>query len=65
LPGHGPALAALLGCARELLLTAEERAEQHRQEVARERRRADNERQRAERLAARLRELGVDPDQLP
>ena len=58
-------------CNREgqLLLTGLERAEQERQRAEQERQRAEQERQRAEqaqreveRLAARLRELGVDPD---
>ncbi len=40
-----------------LLLTGKERAEQERQ-------RAEQERQRAEVLAAKLRELGIDPDQI-
>ena len=58
-------------CNREgqLLLTGAERAEQERQRAEQERQRAEQERQRAEqaqreveRLAARLRELGIDPD---
>ncbi|MDF5734089.1 MAG: Uma2 family endonuclease [Rhizonema sp. PD38] len=51
--------------------TADERAQQERQQrelaeqkVFQERQRAEFERHRAERLAARLRELNVDPDQL-
>ncbi len=41
-----------------------QRAEQERQRAEQERQRAEQERQRAESLAAKLRELGVDPDQL-
>ena len=41
-----------------------QRAEQERQRAEQERQRAEQERQRAETLAAKLRELGVDPDQL-
>lgn len=44
-----------------LLPTAEERAEQERQRAEQECQRAEQERQRAEVLAAKLRELGVDP----
>jgi Uma2 family endonuclease len=41
-----------------------QRAEQERQRAEQEHQRAEQERQRAETLAAKLRELGVDPDQL-
>jgi Uma2 family endonuclease len=41
-----------------------QRAEQERQRAEQERQRAEQERQRAEILAAKLRELGVDPDQI-
>ncbi|NEQ20897.1 MAG: hypothetical protein F6K28_17035 [Microcoleus sp. SIO2G3] len=41
-----------------------QRAEQERQRAEQERQRAEQERQRVETLAAKLRELGVDPDQL-
>jgi Uma2 family endonuclease len=41
-----------------------QRAEQERQRAEQEHQRAEQERQRAEVLAAKLRELGVDPDQL-
>jgi len=41
-----------------------QRAEQERQRAEQERQRAEQERQRAERFAARLRELGEDPDAL-
>jgi Uma2 family endonuclease len=40
-----------------------QRAEQERQRAEQERQRAEQERQRAEALAAKLKELGVDPDQ--
>ena len=53
-----------------LLLTGKERAEQERQRAEQERQRAEQERQRAEQerqraeaLAAKLRELGIDPNQ--
>jgi Uma2 family endonuclease len=58
-------------CNREgqLLLTGTERAEQERQRAEQERQRAEQEQsarqqaeQQAQRLAARLRELGIDPD---
>ena len=42
---------------------AERGADQQRQRADQERQRADQERLRAERLAARLRELGLDPDE--
>ncbi|WP_414545477.1 Uma2 family endonuclease [Nostoc sp. CCY0012] len=45
-----------------LLLWSQEQAEQERQRAEQERQRAEQERQRAEILAAKLRELGVDPD---
>ena len=48
----------------ELLLWSEERAEQERLRAEQERLRAEQERLRAERLAERLRQMGVDPDQL-
>lgn len=47
-----------------LLLWSAEQAEQERQRAEQESQRADQERQRAEALAAKLRELGVDPDQI-
>lgn len=46
-----------------LLLWSAEQTEQERQRADQERQRAEQERQRAEALAAKLRELGVDPDQ--
>lgn len=51
--------------AGNLLLWSSEQAEQERQRAEQEHQRAEQERQRAEALAAKLRELGVDPDQLP
>jgi Uma2 family endonuclease len=45
-----------------LLLTGNERAEQERVRAEQEHERAEQERLRAERLAAKLRELGIDPD---
>jgi len=48
--------------AGELLRWSSERAEQERQRAQQERLRAEQERDRAEQLAAKLRELGVDPD---
>jgi Uma2 family endonuclease len=45
-----------------LLLTGEERAEQETQRAEQERLRADQEEQRSQRLAAKLRELGIDPE---
>ncbi|MEB3336550.1 MAG: Uma2 family endonuclease [Leptolyngbyaceae bacterium] len=50
--------------AGNLLLWSAEQAEQERQRAEQERQRAEQERQRAEALAAKLRELGVDPDHL-
>ena len=57
--------------AGEVIPTGAERAEQERQRAEQERQRAEQaeslleqERQRAEQLAARLRVLGIDPDQL-
>ncbi len=47
-----------------LLLWSAEQAEQERQRAEQERQRAEQERQRAEALAAKLRELRVDPDSL-
>jgi Uma2 family endonuclease len=46
-----------------LLLWSAEQAEQERQRAEQERQRAEQQHQRAEALAAKLRELGVDPDQ--
>jgi uncharacterized membrane protein len=43
-----------------LLLWSSEQAEQERQKAEEERQRADREHQRAEKLAAKLRELGID-----
>ncbi|MFO0172404.1 MAG: hypothetical protein ACK51W_07975, partial [Aphanizomenon sp.] len=45
-----------------LLLWSSEQAEQERQIAKEERQRADREYQRAEKLAAKLRELGIDPE---
>lgn len=45
-----------------LLLWSSEKAEHERQRAEQERQRAEQERQRAEQLAAKLRELGVEPD---
>jgi Uma2 family endonuclease len=45
-----------------LLLWSSEQAEQERQRAEQERQRAEQERQRAEALAAKLRELGIDPE---
>ena len=50
--------------ADNLLLWSTEQAEQERQRAEQERQRAEQERQRVEVLAAKLRELGVDPDRL-
>ena len=47
-----------------LLRWSAEQVEQERQRAEQERQRAEQEHQRAETLAAKLRELGVDPDQL-
>ncbi|NJL02717.1 MAG: Uma2 family endonuclease [Spirulinaceae cyanobacterium RM2_2_10] len=47
-----------------LLLSGEERAEQERARAEQERARADREQERAEQLAAKLRELGIDPTTL-
>jgi Uma2 family endonuclease len=47
-----------------LLPTGDERADQERQRANQEMQRADSEMQRAERLAAKLRELGVDPEEV-
>jgi hypothetical protein len=57
---------ALVWCDRlgQRYLTAEELAEQQRQRADAEQQRAETERQRADQLAARLRELGIDPDTL-
>ena len=46
-----------------LIPTGRERAEQERQRAEQERQRADQAEQRAERLAALLRQAGIDPDQ--
>jgi Uma2 family endonuclease len=48
----------------QLIPTRVEQAEQERQQAEQERQRAEQERQRAEGLAARLRELGIDPDEV-
>jgi Uma2 family endonuclease len=45
-----------------MLLTAEERAEQEHHRAEQEHQRAEQEYQRAERLAQKLREMGLDPD---
>lgn len=47
-----------------LLLAGEERAEQEKQRADQEKQRAEQEKQRADQLAAKLRELGIDPEQL-
>jgi Uma2 family endonuclease len=47
-----------------LLLAGDERAEQEKQRAEQEKQRAEQEAHRVELLAAKLRELGVDPDQL-
>lgn len=47
-----------------LLLWSSEQAEQERQRAEQEHQRAEQERQRSQALAAKLRELGVDPDQV-
>ncbi len=49
---------------RERADSERERADSERQRADSERERADSERERAELLAARLRELNIDPDQL-
>jgi hypothetical protein len=46
----------------QMLLTGTERAEQERQRAEQERQRAEHAQQQVERLAARLRELGIEPD---
>ncbi|NES24893.1 MAG: Uma2 family endonuclease, partial [Symploca sp. SIO3E6] len=48
-----------------LLLWSSEQTEKESQRAEQESQRAEQEHQRAEMLAAKLRELGVDPDQLP
>lgn len=48
----------------ELLLTGEEQAERERENVLRERKRADAAEDRAKRLAEQLRQLGIDPDEI-
>jgi hypothetical protein len=50
--------------AGNLLLWSSEQAQQERLLAQQERQRAEQERQRADVLAAKLRELGVDPDRL-
>ena len=50
--------------AGHLLLWSSEQAEQERQRAEQEQQKAEQERQRAESFAAKLRELGVDPEQL-
>jgi Uma2 family endonuclease len=45
-----------------LLPTPEQRAEHEKQRAEHEKQRADHEQQRADRLAAKLRELGIDPE---
>lgn len=50
--------------ANNLLLWSAEKAEQEHQRAEQEHQRAEQEHQRAEVLAAKLRELGIDPDQL-
>ncbi|MBW4665872.1 MAG: Uma2 family endonuclease [Cyanomargarita calcarea GSE-NOS-MK-12-04C] len=50
--------------AGNLLLWSSEQVEQERQRAEQERQRAEQERQRAEAFAAKLRELGVNPDDL-
>lgn len=50
--------------AGDLIPAPEEQAEQQRRRAEQERQRADQERRRADALAAKLRDLGVDPDQL-
>jgi Uma2 family endonuclease len=47
-----------------LLLNAEERAEQEKQRAEQERQRAERERQRADRLAAKLQEMGIDVEEV-
>lgn len=49
---------------REQTELERQRAEQERQRAEQERQRAEQERQRSQRLAEKLRELGVDPDQV-
>jgi Uma2 family endonuclease len=71
-PGEGPDMLRLIGPSGEPFLTYVELVEQREAERQRaeaegrraeaERQRAEAERQRAEHLAARLRELGVEPD---
>jgi Uma2 family endonuclease len=48
---------------RHLVEVQRKRVDRERKKAERERRRADAEKTRADRLAARLRELGIDPDQ--
>lgn len=52
----------LLATGLEAKLQEQQRAEQERQRAEQERQRAEQEHQRADVLAARLRELGIDPD---
>jgi Uma2 family endonuclease len=53
-----------MGQAKKKLKQAEQQAAKERKLAANERRRAEKERQTKEKLAAKLRELGVDPDQI-
>ncbi|MBX2996914.1 MAG: Uma2 family endonuclease [Caldilineaceae bacterium] len=55
---------ALLATGPEAKAHEQQRAEQERQRAEQERQRAEQERQRAELLAARLRELGVNPEEI-
>ncbi len=48
----------------QLIPTPVEAAEQEEQKAVQERQRADQEQQRSEKLAAKLRELGIDPADL-
>ncbi len=50
--------------ASNLFLWSAEQAEQARQRAKQEQQRAEQERQRADVLAAKLRKLGIDPEQL-
>jgi Uma2 family endonuclease len=71
-PGEGPNNLRIIGPDGQRFLTHQElmeqaeaerqRAETERQRAETERQRAEAERRRAERLAARLRELGIEPD---
>ena len=46
------------------ILTSAELAEQEKQRAEQEKQRAEQEKQRADNLAARLRELGINPEEL-